>query len=145
MLGGTVISTQWSAHFHQPPQKVFDFLLDLPRENQWNPDVIEMHEVTPAPRGKGTRFEGKYKGFGAMAIDVTEYDSPSHLAMRCTGKKMDIDIVFEFAGDNETDMTVNIEMNPEGFFRLLEPLMRSKAQKAFAKRPDQMRAGLEKY
>jgi len=46
-------------------EKVFDFVVDVRNEPQWNPQLLQAEMLTPEPMGVGTRFRVRFgRGVG---------------------------------------------------------------------------------
>ena len=73
------------AHMDRSAEELFDLLADVRNEPRWQPDVIEVTKVSDGPVGAGTEFDGRYRGFGEMRIQVTEYERPGHLRFTAEG------------------------------------------------------------
>jgi hypothetical protein len=53
-----------------PVEKVFDFVVDVPNEPQWNPQMLQAEMLTPEPIGAGTRFRVRFgRGVGEALIE----------------------------------------------------------------------------
>ena len=48
-----------SVQIERSPEDVFDYLVDLRNELEWNPDVESMKKLTDGPISVGTKFLAK--------------------------------------------------------------------------------------
>ncbi len=133
-----------TAHFEHAPEQLFDMLADVCNEPKWQPDVREVTMLTDGPVRLGTRFHGAYRGLGEMDVEITEYDRPRRVAFHCEGSRMNMDVPFTFTpAGGGTDLEGRIDLELKGLARALRPLMGMMMGREMAKRPGQMRAGLQ--
>ena len=133
----------------RPGQDVFDFLLDLEHATGIDPDIESIEKTTTGPTGAGTEFSVRQKvpPFGRVSNGVSRFtmvDRPRTIVIeadlgpiRPTGR-----FGFE-ARDGGTLVTVAIDPNATGFFRLLSPLIARKARRLWEKRLVRMKRILE--
>ena len=61
-----------------PAEAVFDYVTDVRREQEWNPQLREAEKLTPGPVGVGTRYRVRFgRGVGAAIIENTAFDRPA--------------------------------------------------------------------
>src|ERR1022692_4414314 len=61
-----------------PAEAVFDYVTDVRREQEWNPQLREAEKLTPGPVGVGTRYRVRFgRGVGAATIENTAFDRPA--------------------------------------------------------------------
>jgi hypothetical protein len=119
-----VIRTEHELHVAASPDVVFDRLVDMRNDLEWNPMVVEMTKSTEGEVAGGTRFDGKMKRVGPMHMVVTEYDRP--LAFKSSGgsRGADVDYSARFEpADGGTRIRTQLEMQPKGIGKLFSPLM----------------------
>jgi len=130
-------------------QDVFGFLLDLEHATGIDPDIESIEKTSTGPTGAGTEFSVRQKvpPFGRVSDGVSRFtvvDQPRTIEIeadlgpiRPTGR-------FEFEDhDGGTLVTVAIDPNATGFFRLLSPLIARKARRLWEKRLVRMKRILE--
>jgi uncharacterized protein YndB with AHSA1/START domain len=127
----------------QPPERVFDFLVDFPHEPTWNPECLEVEKTSPGPVGAGSTYRGRMRGVGQISMELTAHERPRRFAT--TERSRAATGSFEFlltprgAG---TQVEIGMQLRPRGVMWLLQPLMRRMSTQFLAKLPDYMRKGL---
>jgi carbon monoxide dehydrogenase subunit G len=134
---------------HRSRQDVFDFVLDLEHAIGIDPDIESIEKTSPGPAGTGTEFSVRQKvpPFGRISNGVSRFtavDPPRTIAIeaelgpiRPTGR-----FAFEDV-DGSTRVTVAIDPNAAGLFRLLSPLIARKARHVWEQRLVRMKRILE--
>jgi hypothetical protein len=108
----------------RPVEEVFDFLADIRNETRWNPRIIRIDKTSPGPLGAGATFEGRYQGLGTLRTQLVEYERPTRLSFRSAGPRMRIAGTFMLSPvGNETSIALRANLEPQGIFKLLAPLM----------------------
>jgi hypothetical protein len=109
-------------------EDVFDFVADERNEPRYNPQMTRADKVTDGPIGVGTKFHSVMTGIGRsadMAIEFTEFDRPRRIAERTYMSNMNIDGVLTFETvPGGTRMRWLWDLKPQGFYKLLGPLIR---------------------
>ena len=54
-------------------EAVFDYLVDLGNEVDWNPDCVSVEKLTTGPVGVGTRFRAKWKQGPVIETQCTRF------------------------------------------------------------------------
>ena len=108
----------------RPVEEVFDFLADIRNEAAWNPRVVRIDKTSDGPISAGTTFQGQYKGIGPLHTELVEYERPRRLSFRSSGPRMRIAGTFILSAvPGESNVALNADLEPQGPFRLLAPLM----------------------
>jgi uncharacterized protein YndB with AHSA1/START domain len=136
--------------FEEPPEEVFDFVVDLRNERGWHP-MLKWVEAKPdgpigTGIGAGTVFEAEYRRLGKTRADLLEYDRPRHARFDVVTSAADMDMTFRFeprAGGG-TAMSFTAQVEPKRVFKLLGPFGRKMFEREMAKRPHQFRDALAK-
>src|SRR5687767_2706601 len=63
-----------SVQIDRPSEAVFDYLVDLCNELEWNPDVQSMERITDGPIGVGTKFLAKWKQSVLIEVECTRFE-----------------------------------------------------------------------
>lgn len=112
---------------HRPPEEVFDVVADTSKEPEYNPRMHRAEKITTGPIGVGTRFHAETASMGRpvdMVIEITEYHRPRSLASTTHMSSMDLHGTLTFDPVPEgTSMRWSWNLQPDGFFRLLSPLV----------------------
>ena len=108
-----------------PAEKVFDYVTDVRREPEWNPQLREPEKLTPGPVGAGTRYRVQFgRGMGIAIIENTGFDRPHSWSAVSTARRLTV----RFHGQvspipGGCQLAVHTELNPHGALRVLSPLL----------------------
>ena len=109
-----------------PAEKVFDYVTDVRREPEWNPQLRQAEKLTPGPIGVGTRYRVRFgRGIGTAIIENTGFDRPRNWSAVSTSRRLDVRFhgqVTEALGGCQ--LAVRNELFPHGVLRALSPLLR---------------------
>lgn len=64
------------ATIHHPQEVVFRTAAYPEKEIEWDPEMKAVEKLTDGPLGKGSRYRGKFKGFGTIEYEFAEFDEP---------------------------------------------------------------------
>ena len=109
-----------------PTEKVFDYVTDVRREPEWNPQLREPEKLTPGPVGAGTRYRVRFgRGVGTAIIENSSFDRPRSWSGVSTARRMTV----LFRGQvtpipGGCQLAVHTELQPRGVLRMLSPLLR---------------------
>jgi carbon monoxide dehydrogenase subunit G len=129
------------------PEEVFDYLVELRNELEWNPGVESMEKLTDGPLGVGTKYLAKWKQSRLLEVECTCFARPREwvyvnggpVAVTFTAR-----LTPEGAG---TRLTTTFDARPNGWFRLVFPifllLMRRQEQANMAQRQTGRRTPLQ--
>ncbi len=108
----------------RPPDETFQYLADIEHEVRWNPWAMEVAKVTSGPIGPGSRFRGRYKGFGVVEQELADYLPPQRMTYRSNTMGA-ASMIFELQPDaSGTLVTLIGRADPPGLMRLFDPVMR---------------------
>jgi hypothetical protein len=65
-----------TATIHHPQEVVFRTAAYPEKEIEWDPEMKAVEKLTDGPLGKGSRYRGKFKGFGTIEYEFAEFDEP---------------------------------------------------------------------
>ena len=109
-----------------PAEKVFDYVTDVRREPEWNPQLRQAEKLTPGPIGARTRYRVRFgRGVGTAIIENTGFDRPRRWSAVSTSRRLDVRFqgqVSEVPGGCQ--LAVRNELFPHGALRALSPLLR---------------------
>ncbi|HLM20874.1 MAG TPA: SRPBCC family protein [Propionibacteriaceae bacterium] len=104
-------------------EKVFDFVVDVRNEPQWNPQLLQAEMLTPEPIGVGTRFRVRFgRGVGEALIEDVRVDRPRSWA--AVSRSGALDVLSEGQIDETSDgvrLVMRMRLRPHGALRLLTP------------------------
>ena len=114
-----------TATIQHPPAEVFPVAADPHTQLEWDPETLKsVEKLTPGALGQGSRYRGKFKGFGTMEYEFVEFESPrrfTHLAPMQMGK---LRHVFTFEAVPEgTRLTQEGRLEPNLLGRVMWPVM----------------------
>ena len=106
-----------------PPETVFAYLANIENEARWNPWAIEVHKISNGPVGPGARFSGRYKRFGRVEQELSDY-VPSRRVTWVSNTMGAASMTFELEPNNTgTRVTMIGRANPPGLMKLIDPVM----------------------
>jgi uncharacterized protein YndB with AHSA1/START domain len=104
------------------PEDVFDYLVDLRNELEWNPGVESMRLLTEGPVGIGTRYLAKWKQSGHIEVECIEFAPPLRWAYHNGGPvSITLTVNLERHGAG-TRMATTFDAQPHGWMRLVFPV-----------------------
>ena len=128
----------------RPIDEVFDYVADTRNETKWHPRVRSIEKTSEGPIGVGTTFRGDYKGSGEMDFSLVEYERPTHLRFTGGNGQVSIDATIDFREhDGHTHATFDLDLRPNGFFRLIMPLMAPMIRRQYAQAVPALKRALE--
>lgn len=129
----------------RPLEEVFDFCFDLENELKWNPDgLLSLIALTPRPIVVGTKFLALWKGSPPMTCEYRCINRPVDWEVDFGGKGMDGVMHGQVSKQgSDTLLTVTMTLIPQGFMRLLSPILRSNFQRGEVKNLANVKAHME--
>src|SRR5215204_3777709 len=74
-----------------PAEKVFDFVVDVRSEPQWNPQMLHAEMLTPEPIGVGTRFRVRFgRRVGEALIEDIRVSRPHSWAAVSRSRALEV-------------------------------------------------------
>jgi carbon monoxide dehydrogenase subunit G len=139
-----MIEQQLEVTVQQPQVEAFDFFIDFRNEPAWNPDCLLVEKTSDGPIGVGTTFNGKMRRVGPNEAEVVAFDRPNRCTVIERSRIGQGTFDFRFApADGATRVEVEMQMQPKGPMRLLEPLMARMFKKMIGELPERMRRGID--
>jgi hypothetical protein len=127
-------------------ETAFDYLTDVRREPEWNPQLRQAEKVTPGPIGVGTMYWVRFgRGPGAAMIEDTGFDRPHSWSGVSTSRRLDV----RFQGrltdvPGGCQLAVRSELFPHGVLRALSPLLRQVVRRSWEQDLSAIKAILER-
>lgn len=122
---------------------VFDLMADARNETAWNSQVSSSELVSEEPIGPGTRFVTVNRGQSYDAT-ITTYDRPNEIAFDVVGKSLKIIGRFKFSDSGDgTVVRATFEMEPQGYMKVMLPLMAPLVRRDFPKQLNSFKAFCE--
>ena len=112
-----------SVQIERSPEEVFDYLVDLRNELEWNPDAQSMEKLTDGAISVGTKFLAKWKQSQLVEVECTRFDRPHgwrYVNGGSLSAVLDTTITPQGTGSH---LTVRFDVRPNGMLKLLFPLL----------------------
>jgi carbon monoxide dehydrogenase subunit G len=104
------------------PEEVFDYLVDLRNELEWNPGVESMEKLTAGPLGVGTKYLAKWKQSRLLEVECTRFARPREWVY-VNGGPVAVTFTARLTPEGEgTRLTATFDARPNGWFRLVFPV-----------------------
>lgn len=96
---------------------------------QWEREVVEYRRITPGPVDVGSRAIMVRREFGRTTESegvITEFEQDRRIAAHHPDPSMDFHISFQITPIDSSSCTVqtDVQAQPEGWMRILEPVVR---------------------
>jgi hypothetical protein len=107
-----------------PVADVFAVVVDGGNYASWNPTVKASRRIGGGELGNGARFDWKLKGFGNVIQELQEFERDRRVRIVPHVKSLAGGHRFVFTSEDEgTRVDHELEMIPQGVFRLFGPLV----------------------
>ncbi len=111
------------------PAAVFAILDDTSRTPEWLERCTQIEKLSEGPNQVGTQLRYHYRDgrrTGVMNGSIVVHNPGRQITMAYLDRMMDVtvDFVTEPAGAGTTRLTHTIDITPQGFFKLLTPLIK---------------------
>ena len=132
----------------RPSADVFAFVADMNNIPKWQSEVVTSKVITPGPTRVGTRFTEDVKmgpTRSTAACEVTEFSPGALMSFKAVSPRMDYmgSITVEgVTGGTKLTMKGNAQM--KGWWRLMEPLMKSEFKSGIRKELETLKAVIER-
>jgi carbon monoxide dehydrogenase subunit G len=133
-----------SVQINQSPEEVFDYLVDLRNELQWNPGVQSMEKVSDGPIEVGTKFLAKWKQSQLIEVECIRFERPHRWAYSNGGP---LTVVFEITLTSQGSGTLlasRFDVRPRGLMRLFFPILRRELKRVEKQNMGYIKTILEK-
>lgn len=126
-----MIAYQSVRHVNRSAEDTFDVIGTHLYENhpKWEREVIEIRRITPDPVGVGSRAVMVRHEFGRTTETeyvITEFEQGRRIAAHHPDAALDFNISFDVTPIDNGSCTVRVDVRaqPQGWTRILEPIMR---------------------
>jgi carbon monoxide dehydrogenase subunit G len=119
-----------------PPDEAFAYMAEFENGKEWDPSVVELNRLTPAPTALGSRFEIVFVFRGnrqTMRYEVVEYEEGARMVLHGEGAKVRSDDTMTFApteNGSRTRMRYAADIRLKGIYRLGDPFVRGAVKRA---------------
>jgi len=142
-----MISQDFSQEINAPVEKVFSFSTDFRNNSKWQDGVIETTQTPDGPTQVGTKVRDVRTFLGQKmdsTFEVTEFEPNKKVAFKSTSGPIQFMFsqTFEPAGSG-TKVSVHVEMEAKGFFKLAEGALGNNLKKTFEEQSAKLKSILE--
>lgn len=127
----------------QPPAVVFATAADPYLQLRWDTkSLADVEQLTPGPRGLGTRYRGHAKDAAVTDYELVEYEPGHRFTQRSVLSIGEIRHSFSFEPLPEgTQLVQQVELHPTLWGQLLQPLLAGRVHQ----RLREIAAGINQY
>jgi uncharacterized membrane protein len=130
-------------------EDVFAVLSNVENSAKWSSVFLEAEKTSEGPIGVGTTWRVVQKALGRRIegeIEVTEYEPNRKCAQKSKSGPFPVEVLQTYEPvEGGTRVSVALEADPGGFFKLAEPLVKTMVKRGieadFANLKDMMEAG----
>jgi uncharacterized membrane protein len=133
----------------RPPQEVFDYLDDVTRHHEWQPQIVDVQVETPGPMRVGTRLKQTRRvpgGKRTFTMEAVEHDPPNAFAFKVVDGPVRPHgrvTLTPLDGGARTRYTFDFDIEGHGWGKLLAPLVRRDAAKGIPQNLERLKKILE--
>jgi carbon monoxide dehydrogenase subunit G len=132
----------------RPPEAVFDYMTDPAHLPEWQTVKTSAEQITPGPRGAGTRIRERTKPpVGRefeQIVEFSRFERPRMFATHIVEGPAKVDGTWTFAPDGDGTRVQFVAEGPlPGPLRVLEPVARRVLGRQFARYHEKLRRNLE--
>lgn len=131
-----MIEAESSVVIDKPVREVFAFVSDPMNEPRWHSDVVEVRSASDQTLQLGSRlvWDLDFMGREEYTIEVTGCEPDRLIELTTTAGRGSPRLTHRFEPvDDATRYTRRVEIQPEGAFRLAQPMMRRMAPRRNAR------------
>lgn len=120
---------QESITINQPVEKVFAFLTDSRNITKWQPDIIEYKASVEGPAQVGTQVTDVRTIILGQKMEsvyeITAVEPNERMSIKSISGPVPYQshFLFESESSSATKLTINAEIEPMGFFKLVEGML----------------------
>jgi hypothetical protein len=144
----TMVKVESTVFIKRPAKDIFDFLAEPTNFMKYVSGAISSEWTSKPPHGVGSTLVQDLKVLGQTLhanLEVTKYASPSELNFKTDGKPVSYELSHKLeALDGGTQLSLHLEGEGTGFFKLAEGALASQMQKQFDSDLQTLKSVLEK-
>jgi uncharacterized protein YndB with AHSA1/START domain len=130
---------------NKPVDVVFQTVVDVANFPNWNPTTPSARKLSNGEIGNGTRFELEIRGFGKVQQELREFDRNKQVRLVPSMKLLSGGHRFIFTAEGaKTRIDHELEMTPNGVFKIFIPLMGMMGKKNLRDLADSLQRYLER-
>ena len=142
-----MIKQELSQQINAPIEKVFAYVTDFRNSKEWQNGVIETSQTPDGPTQLGTKFKTIRTLLGQRLEatgEVTEFIPNKKFAFKSTSGPIQFLLSQDFESiSGGTKLTLTVEMEAGGFFKLAEGALAGNLKKEFEAQAGKLKAILE--
>ena len=116
-----------------PADRVFAYLADILKGPEWQSELLDVQQTSSGPVGVGTTIKEIRRLLGRnleTAFTITDYQPDFALGFKSTSGQIPMTARYTLLGDaDRTTVTITVEAELTGVFRMTEPLVVHTAKK----------------
>ena len=124
-----MLKTETSIIINRPIEEVFAVVSNLENNPKWSSTFLEVKKTSEGPIGVGTTWQAAQKALGQRLeseVEVTEYEPNRKCAQKSKSGPIPAKIWQTYEPvEGGTQVTVALEAEVGGFFKLAEPLVKT--------------------
>ena len=128
-----MFSVEKSIHINKPAADVFSFISDFSNDAKWQSGLVSSEKTSDGPMGVGTTGTYVQKFLGRELKNdmlVTAYEPPKSFGEKTTSGPVQFELMCTLAEmGGGTHMTVHMEGEPGGFFKVAEGMVKNELNK----------------
>ena len=129
---------------HKPAEEVFDLLTDMGSWAKWNPTIRSSRWLDDQPIGNGAKFEWGRSGIGKVVQELGEFQPNAQLRIVTDLKQVKGGHRIRLTADgNATRIDHELEIIPQGIFKLFSPMLAMNGSKNLRKTANAIQTHLE--
>src|SRR5215218_146662 len=130
------LTASGSVVIERPQEEVFAYVSDLQNIPEWGALSGEMRKETEGPPEVGARYTADLTFLGRRLVipyEVSAYEPPRLFAFGSLGGPLHDEYTYTFEEEpgGGTRFSMAIEMQPDGFFRVIGPLLEKMTQRYY--------------
>jgi uncharacterized protein YndB with AHSA1/START domain len=120
---------------HRPIEEVFAFISNAENLPRWRASTLQVSKVSPGAPVIGSIFKGRFTFLGRPFdgnLEVTALEPQHRYGTRLTDGPFPLDALYMLEpSEGGTWLTLIIQGQPGGFFKIAEPLVVSMAKRSY--------------
>jgi len=130
-----MLKIEISTVINRPVEEVFAVASNPETYRKWSPGLIEVKRISEGPIGVGTTWRLVREALGQRleaALELTEYEPNRKFTLDSKARPFPGEARWSFdAVEGGTRVSVVVQAEPGGFFKLAEPLLASMVKRQF--------------
>ena len=142
-----MIKQEFTQQINAPVEKVFAYVTDFRKNAEWQEGVMESSQTPDGPTKLGTSFKTVRTFLGQKLEatgEVTEFEPNKKFAFKSNSGPIQFSLVQSFeAASGGTKVSLQVEMEAGGFFKLAEGALAGNLKKTFEDQAAKLKTLLE--